>query len=53
MPQQNGVSLVVHCSQAAFLTTVDPHKNPRLRERFGITHLPTLLLLRDRKVGGG
>lgn len=37
--------------QTAFLTTVDPHTSPRLRDRFGISHLPTLLLFRDRKVG--
>lgn len=38
-------------TQTAFLTTVDPHTSPRLRDRFGITHLPTLILFRDRKVG--
>ncbi|KAI7844297.1 hypothetical protein COHA_002095 [Chlorella ohadii] len=37
-------------SQTAFLTTVDPHTSPRLRDRFGISHLPTLLLFRDRKM---
>ncbi|PRW58989.1 Thioredoxin domain-containing [Chlorella sorokiniana] len=37
-------------SQTAFMTTVDPHTSPRLRDRFGITHLPTLVLFRDRKM---
>lgn len=40
-------------AQAAFLTTVDPHASPRLRQRFSVTHLPTLLLFRDRKARQG
>ena len=34
-----------------FLTTVDAHSSPQLRQRFGIATLPTLILFRDRKVG--